>query len=269
MIPENGDNLVRPPAVSGFFYPADKDELSEIITAYMQDTAPMETPPKAIIAPHAGYIYSGSVAASAYATLAKNYGLINRVILLGPAHRVYFRGLAYSSAKYFSTPLGKILIDQTAIESIANLPQVILSDEAHAREHSLEVHLPFLQSLLKDFTLVPLVVGDTRPDEVAEVLNILWGNEETLIVISSDLSHYHDYETARKLDKQTSELIESLDFSAINSKRACGCMPIRGLLKIAREKSMRMETVELKNSGDTAGPHDRVVGYGAYALTRG
>jgi len=163
--------------------------------------------------------------------------------------------------------LKNVEFDKATLVGNAFHTPVILSDEAHAKEHSLEVHLPFLQSLLNDFTLVPLVVGDTRPDEVAEVLNILWGNEETLIVISSDLSHYHDYETARKLDKQTSELIESLDFSEINSKRACGCMPIRGLLKIAREKSMRVETVDLKNSGDTAGPYDRVVGYGAYALT--
>ena len=191
---------------------------------------------------------------------------IHRVVLLGPSHRVPFRGLATSSADIFTTPLGQISLDHAAIDSITDLPQVQLLDEAHTLEHSLEVHLPFLQETLDDFTLVPLVVGDARPAEVAEVLERLWGGAETLIVISSDLSHYHDYATAKRMDRHTSEAIESLQAEDVHSEDACGCVPVSGLLYLAREHGLQASTVDLRNSGDTAGPKDRVVGYGAYVF---
>ena len=260
--------LVRQPAVAGHFYSSDPAELKRNIQYYME-MADLKSSdhPKALIAPHAGYIYSGPVAATAYATLAPIKNNISRVILLGPAHRVFVRGLALSSATHFATPLGQIMIDQEAVDKIKSLPQVVLSDEAHAMEHSLEVHLPFLQFVLNDFLLVPLVVGEASPEEVAEVLKLLWGGEETLVVISSDLSHYHDYETASNIDRLTTQAIEKLQLDQIDSKQACGCRPVCGLLKIAREKKLNVKTLDLRNSGDTAGPRDRVVGYGAYSFS--
>lgn len=264
--PDTSASTIRQAAVAGYFYPADADELRQMLERYLSEAKSDNPAPKAIIAPHAGYIYSGPIAAAAYANLAPIHARISRVILLGPAHRAYVRGLALSSAQYFATPLGKVAVDQKAVDSISNLPQVSISDEAHAQEHSLEVHLPFLQIILDEFQVVPLVVGEASPQEVAEVLDILWGGEETLIVISSDLSHYHDYETACRLDKATSDAIENLQLEKIGSQQACGCMPMCGLLQIAKNRGLKVKTLDLRNSGDTAGTHDRVVGYGAYCL---
>ena len=266
-VSEKKPRMTRPPAVAGFFYPADTDELRLMVGQLMEHIQSQSETPKAIIAPHAGYIYSGPTAAIAYSSLQPLRAKINRVILLGPAHRVYLRGLALSSATHFACPLGDIEIDQSAINQIKDLPQVSISDIAHQQEHSLEVHLPFLQYLLDKFLLVPLVVGDTSPEEVAEVLDILWGGEETAIVISSDLSHYHDYDSARQIDAATSRAIENLQLEKIGPNQACGCMPIRGLLQIARIKNLSVHTLDLRNSGDTAGTRDRVVGYGAYSVS--
>jgi hypothetical protein len=257
---------IRQPAVAGMFYPAERERLHRDITQYLKE-APANGPvPKAIIVPHAGYVYSGPVAATAYARLRPARESIHRVVLLGPSHRIPLFGLATSSANAFNTPLGSIAVDVEALKSIADLPQVKRMDEAHALEHSLEVHLPFLQEVLHDFTLVPLVVGEAEPAQVAEVLERLWGGPETLIVISSDLSHYHDYETARRLDKATSRAIETLSLEDVHSENACGCRPVAGLLYLARKKGMKGETIDLRNSGDTAGSKDQVVGYGAYVF---
>lgn len=257
---------VRNPAVAGLFYPDDPQALRGMVANYLASATASDSVPKAIIAPHAGYIYSGPIAASAYALLQPARGRITRVILLGPAHRVGFHGLALSSADYFLTPLGRIAVDQEAVDKISRLPQVHVMDGAHAQEHSLEVQLPFLQQALGEFTLVPLVVGQAGPEEVAEVLELLWGGPETLIVISSDLSHYHDYRTARELDRATSQAIEQLRPEAIEYDHACGRDPVNGLLRVARRLGLKARTVDLRNSGDTAGSHDRVVGYGAYSF---
>jgi len=255
---------VRNPAVAGLFYPDDPRELHTQIAGYLAAASASGTVPKAIIAPHAGYVYSGPIAASAYARLQPARGRIKRVVLLGPAHRVGFNGLALSGADYFQTPLGRITVDQEAIKIISRLPQVHVMAAAHAQEHSLEVHLPFLQEVLGEFRLVPLVVGDAEPVEVAEVLELLWGGPETLIVISSDLSHYHDYKTAQRLDRATSQAIEQLRPEAIDYDSACGRNPVNGLLHVAHKLGLKAKTVDLRNSGDTAGSRDRVVGYGAY-----
>ncbi len=257
---------VRPAAVAGMFYSSDPRELHAQIQRFIADARVNGPPPKAIIAPHAGYIYSGPIAASAYARLTTAKDLINRVVLLGPSHRVGFGGIAVSGADTFETPLGKIPIDKETAESICALPGVGFLDKAHAQEHSLEVHLPFLQEVLADFKLVPLVVGDAEPDEVGLVLEALWGGPETLIVISSDLSHYHDYDTARRIDAATSKAIASLRFQDIGYEDACGRNPIRGLLWVAQRKGLHGETIDLRNSGDTAGPRNQVVGYGAYVF---
>ena len=257
---------IRQPAVAGTFYPDDPAELREMIAAFLTQTKPEGIVPKAIIAPHAGYIYSGPIAASAYALIKPACGKIKRVVLLGPSHRVPFRGLAASSADAFATPLGDVPIDKKAVETIRDLPQVKILDAAHAMEHSLEVQLPFLQEVLGDFSLVPLAVGDASSEEVAEVLEKLWGGPETLIVISSDLSHYHDYRTAGKMDRATSEAIESLHPENIEHEQACGRIPISGLLVAAKKHGLRAQTIDLRNSGDTAGPRDEVVGYGAYTF---
>ncbi len=257
---------VRAPAVAGMFYPADEVTLRSMVREFLDQATTTGQAPKAIIAPHAGYIYSGPVAANAYHLLESRREQIKRVVLLGPSHRVPLIGLAASSAESFSTPLGNVQLDQTLLGQLCQLPQVKVMDEAHMMEHSLEVHLPFLQSILDDFLLVPLVVGDATPTEVCEVLEKAGLDEQTLIVISSDLSHYHDYETARKMDSQTSHAIEELDGGKIGFDNACGRTPVSGLLMLARKLNMQVETVDLRNSGDTAGPRDQVVGYGAYVF---
>lgn len=257
---------IRPAAVAGMFYPASATELDAELDRHLRPDLPSIQPPKAMIVPHAGYIYSGPVAASAYTNLFCQHAAVRRVVLLGPAHRVYVEGMALPTNTHFSTPLGNTALDTKALAELAELPFVEYMDAAHRDEHSLEVQLPFLQKTLDDFVLIPIVVGNASPEQVEAVLEQLWGGPETLIVISSDLSHYHDYQLARTLDAQTSRLIESLDYRHIGPKQACGCMPMRGLLKLAGEKHMSIQTLDLRNSGDTAGPRDKVVGYGAYAL---
>ncbi|MCU0937350.1 MAG: AmmeMemoRadiSam system protein B [Gammaproteobacteria bacterium] len=258
--------LVRRPAVAGMFYPDDPRELRESVQALLAAAPALGPAPKALIAPHAGYVYSGPTAAVAYARLVPARETIRRVVLLGPSHRVPFAGIAACRADVFETPLGRIPVDTGALDQIADLPQVQALDAAHLREHSLEVQLPFLQVVLRDFALVPLVVGDASPDQVAQVLDRLWGGPETLIVVSSDLSHYHDYATAQRLDRETSRLIEGLSRAELHGEQACGCRPINGLLRAARSHGLGAALLDLRNSGDTAGPRDRVVGYGAYAF---
>jgi AmmeMemoRadiSam system protein B len=257
----------RPPAVAGSFYPRDARALRAAVDDCL--APPLAAPgqlPKAIIAPHAGYQYSGPVAGRAYALVPRGRGTVTRVVLAGPSHRVPFRGLAVPSHTHFSTPLGDVPIDADALTRILSLPQVRVLDEAHAREHSLEVHLPFLQSALGPFTLVPLVTGEATAADVGEVFETLWGGPETLIVVSSDLSHYHDYATALRLDERTSAAIAALRDDMIRDEDACGAVPIRGLLRVARRRGLHASVLSLRNSGDTAGPRDQVVGYGAYAF---
>lgn len=258
---------VRPPAVAGLFYPSEPNQLATMIDDFIAAVSAPLAKPKAVIAPHAGYIYSGPVAASAYAHLKALAGIVRRVVLLGPSHRIGFSGLATTASNAYVTPLGEVALDRVSIDTITALRGVSEMDAAHAREHSLEVHLPFLQRVLGTFTLVPLVVGEAADEDVAGVLNNLWGGPETLIVISSDLSHYHDFATARALDAHTSRAIEALNPMAIAYDHACGRYPIAGLLRAARDHGLTANTVDLRNSGDTAGPRDRVVGYGAYVFT--
>ena len=257
---------IRQPAVAGLFYPGERRHLQALIRSLLDEIISPEQAPKALIAPHAGYVYSGPIAASAYACLASARSRIKRVVLLGPAHRVGFQGLAVSGAAAFLTPLGEVPVDREAVNQLLALPFVYELDQAHEQEHSLEVQLPFLQESLDEFSLVPLVVGSTTPEEVREALDLLWGGDETLIVVSSDLSHYEDYETARSLDAATSRAIEALRPQDLDYDSACGRLPIAGLLLAARERGLAVHTVDLRNSGDTAGSKDRVVGYGAYVL---
>jgi AmmeMemoRadiSam system protein B len=256
--------VIREAAVAGQFYPGSAGELSTTVEKYL-DEAPVKAGPrpKALIVPHAGYIYSGPVAASAYARLRPYRDQISRVILLGPCHRVPFHGLALSGADVFRTPLGDVPLDKKAIASL-DLPAVKVFDHTHAFEHSLEVHLPFLQTLLDEFMLVPMVVGDAAAETVAEVLEDLWGGPETLIIISSDLSHYLDYDTAKKRDQATCQAIEHFDTKSIGPGEACGCHPIGGLLEVAKQRGMMVETLDLRNSADTAGHMAQVVGYGSW-----
>jgi AmmeMemoRadiSam system protein B len=257
---------VRPPAVAGQFYPREARALDAAVRECLPVPSPAGRVPKAIIVPHAGYEYSGRVAGSAYALLHPGRGILTRVVLAGPSHRVAFHGLAVPSHASFSTPLGNVPIDREAVDWLLALPQVSVMDEAHAGEHSLEVHLPFLQVTLAAFTLVPIVTGDASAAEVGDVLDALWGGTETLVVVSSDLSHYHDSETARRLDARTSAAIESLRGEDITETDACGAVPVRGLLQVARRRGLPARVLDVRNSGDTAGPLDYVVGYGAYAF---
>src|SRR5262245_13780617 len=259
---------VRPPAVAGTFYPDDPDQLAAVVDGYlaraMIEPRPAGPPPKAVIAPHAGYIYSGPVAATTYAHLATARNQITQVVLIGPAHYVPVRGLAASNAAAFATPLGEVPVDGTAMERLRTLPQVLVFDGAHRREHCLEVQLPFLQRLLPRFAIVPLLAGDATYEEMREVIEFLWGGTETLILISSDLSHYHDYATARRLDAATAKAIEALRPEDIGEERACGRIPIGGLLKVARAKALDVVTADLRNSADTSGVGGEVVGYGSF-----
>jgi AmmeMemoRadiSam system protein B len=250
------------------FYPAEPRQLAQDVQSLLAAAQPHELAPKALIVPHAGYIYSGPVAASGYATLRPLAQRIRRVVLLGPTHRVAVRGLALPGADAFDTPLGRIPLDTNAMRTVAALPQVTVSAEAHALEHSLEVQLPFLQTVLEDFTLLPLAVGMATPEEVAEVLETVWGGEETLIVISSDLSHFLPYAVARRVDNETVQTILRLG-EPVDHEQACGGTPVNGLVAAARHHGLTPHLLDLRNSGDTAGSHDRVVGYASIAFTEG
>jgi AmmeMemoRadiSam system protein B len=257
----------RPAAVAGLFYPKDPRELAAAVAhALAVDVPGDEPPPKAVIVPHAGYVYSGPTAGVGYARLAPLRGRIAHVVLLGPAHRVWVEGLAMSGADAFATPLGTVAVDETLRRRVLALPGVVADDRAHAAEHSLEVQLPFLQATLGEFTLLPLAVGDASPAEVAAILDAVWGGPETLVVVSSDLSHYLDYETARARDRRTAAAIVARDPSAIRDDDACGARPIRGLLVAARRRGLDVRLLDLRSSGDTAGDRDRVVGYAAFLL---
>lgn len=256
----------RSPAVAGSFYPAHPEQLQHVVTQYLNDAKSDAKAPKAIIVPHAGYIYSAPIAATAYARLVSVRDQIKRVVLIGPSHRVGFQGLAISQADSYSTPLGIIPIDRQTVQSLTQFPFVHLIEQAHSHEHSLEVQLPFLQTVLKQFQLVPIVAGDATPLQVAQVLAALWGGDETLIVISSDLSHYQDYATAQQLDQTTSNAIEHLDYEKLSHESACGRVPVSGLMKLAQDNNLKIKTIDLRNSGDTAGDKQRVVGYGAYVI---
>ncbi len=256
-------SAVRAPAVAGTFYPANDVELASTVDSMLHDSK--ESAPKVIIAPHAGYVYSGEVAGLAYSRLKNATTPITRVVLLGPSHRVGFKGIAATSSTAYSTPLGNIPIDSAAVQSVLTQSGTGFLDEAHTSEHSLEVHLPFLQRAIGPFSLVPLVVGDATKEEVAGVLNTLWGGPETLIVISSDLSHYHAYEDAQQIDADTSRKILALETDLVG-EQACGCRPLNGLLQVLKDRGLKVEEIDVRNSGDTAGTRDKVVGYGAYVV---
>lgn len=260
---------VRHPAVAGMFYPADADELREALaTAFADAVQPAEggPVPKALIVPHAGYPYSGAVAAGAYLRVVPARSRITKVVLLGPSHRVHVRGLAAPVDNLFDLPFGMVLVDADLRAHVAGLPGVIVDDLPHFHEHSLEVQLPFLQTVLDEFTMLPLSVGDTTTEQVATVLEAVWGGPETLIVISTDLSHYHRYDDARRIDSRTAAAIVAAGAAQVGDDDACGARPLRGLLHVAAQRRMSIEMIDLRNSGDTAGDRERVVGYGAFVV---
>ncbi len=259
---------IRKAAVAGLFYPDDADELTATVADALDVSVPPdETPPKALIAPHAGYVYSGPTAGVAYARLRGLRDRIAHVVLIGPAHRAWVDGIAVSGADAFATPLGPVEVDDGLRRRVLEVPGVVVDDRAHAAEHSLEVQLPFLLATLGRFTVLPLAVGDASPHDVAVTLERVWGGPETLIVVSSDLSHYHDYATARARDARTAAAIVARDVAAIGDDDACGARPIRGLLLAAGRRGLEVRLLDLRSSGDTAGDRDRVVGYGAFAAS--
>jgi len=258
---------VRPATVAGRFYPAAPDRLREQVLQFLADAdSPLPGRPKALIVPHAGYVFSGPVAASGYAWLVPWSDQIKRVVLLGTCHTPGISGLATSSAGAFLTPLGSIPVDRAAVEESLRFSQVHLDDDAHDRDHALEVQLPFLQIVLGSFAVVPFLVGRADAETVAEVLEALWDGDRTFIVVSSDLSHHHSYEEARRLDRATAQAIENLDAAALGPRSACGRNAIVGLLHVAKKHGLNCRTVDLRSSGDTAGPRDRVVGYGSWVF---
>lgn len=256
----------RQAVVANQFYPGNPDELLGMTQSMLSNAADSDIIPRALIAPHAGYIYSGPVAASAYKLLTPLRSRIKTVLLLGPSHRVAFKGIAVSNADYFTSPLGDIALDKEKIDQLLSLPQVHSLEQAHTYEHSLEVHLPFLQLCLDDIKLIPLVVGDATTEEVADVIAQFWEDDSVFTIVSSDLSHYHPYATAQRMDRNTSDAIENLEAEEIGYDDACGRNPIKGLLSLAKAKQQQAITIDLRNSGDTGGDKNRVVGYGAYAI---
>jgi len=269
---------VRPPAVAGLFYPDDPTLLARAVARYLADAetddgrmgsaAEGGAIPQAVIAPHAGYVYSGPIAAHAYAPLRPLKGKIERAVIVGPTHRVAIRGLALPTVDAFATPLGAVPIDAAARARVASLPQIMLADEPHRLEHALETQLPFLLAVLGPVPILPMVAGEATGAEVARAIETASDGDasRTLVVISSDLSHYHDYRTAQRMDRATSDAIEALDARAIGWDQACGRVPIAGMIEIARARGLRAKTRDLRNSGDTAGDRSRVVGYGAYVF---
>ncbi|MBW2160704.1 MAG: AmmeMemoRadiSam system protein B [Myxococcales bacterium] len=262
---------VRPPAVAGSFYPADAKALRGVVREYLDAARKRSSSrgpwPKALIVPHAGYMYSGPVAANAFVLLEPSREVVEHVVLLGPSHHIPFDGLAVPSNTAFETPLGRVPIDETARRQLLALPFVDIFDDAHHWEHSLEVQLPFLQEVLGTFAVLPIALGRGSPEQVDEVLEALWDGDETVMVISSDLSHYHDYGTAKAMDAATAAAIESLEPERITPEDACGRVGVQGLLSVARRRALAVRTLDLRSSGDTAGQRDEVVGYGAWALT--
>ena len=263
---------VRPAAVAGSFYPANPSVLSRAVFGFIEEgrrrvraSMAAVTAPKALIVPHAGYVYSGAVAASAYARVVPMKGSVARVVLIGPCHRVAVRGIALPDARAFATPLGEIEVDAAAVAQVRDLPGVVVSAAAHAADHALEVQLPFLQQVLGRFRVVPLLVGDASASQVGAVLESLWGGPETLLVISSDLSHYLPYEEAERRDRDTIDAVLRLE-PGLDHAQACGATPVNSLLGIARKRNMQIELLDLRNSGDTAGDRARVVGYASLAL---
>jgi MEMO1 family protein len=256
----------RAPAVAGAFYPADPGELAATVDRLLAAAPRVATSPKALVVPHAGYVYSGPIAATAYATLLPARHDITRVVLLGPAHRVAFDGCALPRADAFRTPLGDVPVDTGARTVLTGMPDVVVDDRPHAAEHSLEVQLPFLQRVLPSFTLVPIVVGRHATERVANVIGAVWGGPETVVLVSSDLSHYEDHGSAARHDADTAASIVAYAADAIGPDDACGAYPLRGLLEIARERALVPSLLDLRSSGDTGGTADRVVGYGAFAL---
>lgn len=264
----NVQQHTRTPAVAGSFYPGDSDTLDLSIDTFLQqaEIKPGTVKPRALIVPHAGYVYSGPIAASAYVQLLPFAAQISRVVLLGPSHRVPLLGIASSSLDSFTTPLGEIPLDRSTIKQLEQLPFVEAYDEAHQQEHSLEVQLPFLQKILGNFTLVPLVIGQADDEQVSEVIEQLWQDEATLFLISSDLSHYLDYQRAKQCDLATSNAIAGLQPQKIHYEQACGRSGIAGMLLSAKKHHLNVQLLDLRNSGDTAGSKDRVVGYGSWAF---
>lgn len=259
---------VRPAAVAGQFYPVDPRQLGAEIDAMLAAASLAECParpPKALVVPHAGYIYSGPVAAQGYACVAGLRDTIERVVLLGPAHRMAVRNFVLPTARAFATPLGTVPLDDADRELLLTHPGLEMDDRPHVLEHCLEVQLPFLQTVLNHFSIVPLLVGDAGADAVAELLEALWGGPETLIVISSDLSHYHPYHDAQVMDRSTTGQIAALR-GDLHDLQACGARPINGLLHVARQRGLKPVVLDLRNSGDTAGDRSRVVGYTSIAF---
>lgn len=257
-------SIVRP-TVAGMFYPDDPELLRATVKSLLHQSNASLPTPKAIIAPHAGYSCSGTTAAKAYACLENEPNIIKQVVVVAPSHRVPFTSIAVPSADYYATPLGKIQIDKKAIQALLNLPQVEILDEAFlSQENSLETQLPFLQETLQDFTLVPMLIGHLPYQQVAEALELIWNGPETLVVASTDLSHYYDYETAKQMDKKTTDAILALKPEAIEYEQACGRTGVQALLAVAAKKQLKPILIDLCNSGDTIGSKDQVVGYGAF-----
>ena len=268
LFPERPVMWVRPTVVAGRFYPSDPDQLRELIHRFLASTDPPRgtVKPLALIVPHAGYMFSGPVAASGYAWLVPWSNRIDRVVLLGTCHSPGIDGLVTTSAGAFLTPLGKVEVDSARVEQSLRFAQVQIDDPAVNRDHSLEVQLPFLQEVLDSFAIVPFLVGHSPAHAVAEVIEDLWHSDSTLVVVSSDLSHHRTYEEAQGLDQATAAAIEQLDDNALGAQSACGRNAIAGLLHAARNRNLTCRRLDLRSSGDTAGPRDRVVGYGAWAF---
>jgi hypothetical protein len=262
----------RRPAAAGVFYPADSELLGRTVRALLDAAPPASRPgsraarfPRAIVVPHGLLGLAGTVAAAAWSRVAPHAARYKRVVILGPSHHAQFAGLAAPFSDAFATPLGPVEVDRIGIETARCFPQLFISDEPHEQEPSLEVQLPFVQLVLPEVTILPLVVGETEDAESAQVIESLW-NDTTLVVVSTDLSHYHDAATAQRIDHATGQAIEALEALRIQEEQACGHAALRGLLVVARARGLRASRVELRHSGETSGDLSEVIGYGSFVF---
>lgn len=257
------DTEFRKPTVAGLFYPSETDNLSKLITDLLNQKPPVSFT-KMLIVPHAAYQYIGEILAQSYLHLFSRSQQIKTVVLLTPSHHIKFNGIAITSKDCYLTPFGEVIIDSDAMMTLLNFPQVVMFDDAHIKEHSIEIHLPFLQTILPSFSLVPLIIGETNSYNILEILEKLWEQEETLIIASMNLSHYQTYNIAQELDQRTSQAIESLHWQSLQTNQICNIHLISSLLQLAHQKSLTPKTIKVCNSGDLTGIKNRVVGYGAF-----
>ncbi len=259
--------MIKECDVAGQFYPKERAQLIEMIENFSSSEREIIYKPKAIIVPHAGFIYSGDIAAKAYKALIPLVDNYKKIILLSPAHRKSVTGVAYHNARKFACPIGDIPVNAELLSILKTNDSVYNDDEAFNFEHGLETHFPFISYIFRDISFLPLIVGNIDTQKLSDIFNLFWQADDILFIISSDLSHFHNYEICKTLDHETTQHIINLNYEKINHDAACGYYPLCGALKLAKDNNQKCYLLSLKNSGDSIGDKDSVVGYGSFIIS--